>query len=105
MGKIYASTKRALAECDRCGFRYKLKDLKKLVIKGKDTNTKVCSECWEKDHPQRHLGEKPIYDPQAIRDPRPDYAGYAASRAHIIAVNSSKIATAMFLNSVNVQTT
>lgn len=105
MAEIYASNKRALAECDRCGFRYKLKELKKLIIKGKDTNTKVCIECWEPDHPQRHLGEKPIYDPQAIRDPRPDYAGYAQSRAQIIPVYNNKTSAVMFLNNVTVSIT
>jgi len=32
------------------------------------------------------LGEFPVYDPQAIRDPRPDFAGYAQSRALIFPV-------------------
>tara|TARA_R110000787_G_scaffold9766_10_gene33883 strand:+ start:558 stop:854 length:297 start_codon:yes stop_codon:yes gene_type:complete len=80
MAKRFASGKIALAECDRCGFRYKLRELRKLVIKGNVTNTKVCPECWETDQPQLNLGEFPVDDPQAIRDPRSDYAGYAQSR-------------------------
>ena len=35
MGRAYASGKHAIAECDRCGFRYKLKQLKQLTIKTK----------------------------------------------------------------------
>lgn len=77
----FATGKIAIAECDRCGFRYKLKALRKLVINGSEVNLKVCDSCWEPDHPQLHLGDYPVYDPQAIRDPRPDSAGYAQSRA------------------------
>ena len=40
---------------------------------------RVCEECWEPDQPQNYLGSFPIYDPQALRDPRTD-TGAAASR-------------------------
>ena len=79
----YASAKIAVAECDICGFRYKLKELKNLIEKGRDTNIKACPECWNPDQPQLRLGEFPVDDPQAIRDPRPDFAGYPSSRALI----------------------
>tara|TARA_R110000796_G_scaffold64810_2_gene149980 strand:- start:1321 stop:1686 length:366 start_codon:yes stop_codon:yes gene_type:complete len=72
MGARFASNKRAIAYCDVCGFQYKLKDLKELVVKGVNTNIKACTECWNPDHPQLKLGEFPIDDPQALRDPRPD---------------------------------
>lgn len=68
----YTSGKYAIAECDRCGQRYKLKELKKLTIKTKQVNLKVCSECWEYDHPQLQLGMYPVIDPQAVMEPRPD---------------------------------
>jgi hypothetical protein len=68
----YASGKHAIAECDRCGERYKLKELQKLVIKTKQESILVCPECWDPDQPQLHLGMYPINDPQAIREPRPD---------------------------------
>ena len=48
----YASAKIAVAECDVCGFRYKLKELKNLIVKGRDTNVKACPECWNPDQPQ-----------------------------------------------------
>jgi len=48
----FASGKFAIAECDRCGFQYKLKQLKSLVIKTKAVNIMVCPTCWEKDQPQ-----------------------------------------------------
>ena len=72
MGTKFASGKKAFGFCDLCGFRYKLKQLKSLVRKGVDTNIKACPSCWNGDHPQNKLGEFPVYDPQALRDPRPD---------------------------------
>jgi hypothetical protein len=72
MGNKFASSKNALALCDVCGFQYKLRELKNLFVKGRDTNIKACPECWDPDHPQLKLGEFPVDDPQAIRNPRPD---------------------------------
>lgn len=72
MPSKFASGKYAIAECDRCGQRYKLKELKKLVVKTKTMNIKVCPECWEPDQPQLSLGLYPVNDPQAVREPRPD---------------------------------
>jgi hypothetical protein len=77
-GPKYAAGKFSIAECDRCGQRYKLKELKKLTIKTKQVSIKVCPECWEQDHPQLKLGMYPVYDPQAVREPRPD-TSYAQS--------------------------
>lgn len=74
----YASAKNSIAECDRCGQRYKLVQLKKLVIKTKMVSIKVCPECWDPDHPQLQLGMYPVNDPQAVREPRPD-TSYAVS--------------------------
>ena len=75
----YASAKNSIAQCDRCGFRYKLKELKRLVIKTKNVNILVCTECWEPDQPQLSLGLYPVNDPQAVRNPRPDSPGYFQS--------------------------
>lgn len=72
MGNRFASGIRAIAECDRCGQRYKLKQLKALVIKTKQINIMVCPECWEPDHPQLQLGMYPVDDPQGLRNPRRD---------------------------------
>ena len=76
MGNRFASGKKAIAMCDRCGQRYKLKELKKLTIKQKQVNIKVCPECWEPDQPQLSLGLYPVNDPQALREPRPDVSYY-----------------------------
>jgi hypothetical protein len=72
MPSRFASGKYAIAECDRCGQRYKLKQLKKLVVKQQIKNILVCPECWEPDQPQLSLGMYPVDDPQALRNPRPD---------------------------------
>jgi len=68
----FASGKYAIAECDRCGQRYKLKQLKVEVIKTKLYQLKVCQACWDPDQPQLQLGMYPVNDPQAIYQPRPD---------------------------------
>ena len=67
-----ASSKNALGLCDVCGFQYKLKELQPLFVKGRNTHMHACEECWSPDHPQLKLGEFPVNDPQAIRNPRPD---------------------------------
>jgi hypothetical protein len=72
MATNYASGKHSIAECDRCGQRYKLKELKKEIIKTKLYQIKVCPECWDPDQPQLSLGLYPVQDPQAVREPRPD---------------------------------
>jgi hypothetical protein len=72
MPNQFSSGKFAISQCDRCGFRFKLKQLKKLTIKTKQVNILVCPECWEQDQPQLQLGMYPVNDPQAVRNPRPD---------------------------------
>lgn len=72
MPNKFASNKNAIAICDRCGQKFKLKTLKKLIIKTKQTSIKVCKECYEPDQPQLQLGMYPVNDPQALREPRPD---------------------------------
>jgi hypothetical protein len=72
VGNRFASGKNAIAECDRCGQRFKLKILKTEIIKTKEYNLLVCPPCWDPDHPQLQLGMYPVDDPQALRNPRPD---------------------------------
>jgi hypothetical protein len=76
MPSKFSSGKFAIAQCDRCNFRYKLSQLKRLVIKTKNVNILVCQDCWEPDQPQLQLGMYPVNDPQAVRDPRPDNSYY-----------------------------
>jgi hypothetical protein len=79
MSTKFSSGKHAIAQCDRCSFRFKLTVLKRLTIRDNTVNIKVCPECWEPDHPQLKLGKYPVQDPQAVRDPRPD-TSYPQSR-------------------------
>ena len=72
MGNRFASGKIAIAECDRCGQQYKLKQLKIEIIKQRQYQLLVCPECWDPDQPQLMLGTFPVDDPQALRNPRKD---------------------------------
>lgn len=72
MTNRFASGRKAIAMCDRCGQQFKLKQLKEEIIKTKRYNLLVCPECWDPDHPQLLLGMYPVDDPQALRNPRRD---------------------------------
>ena len=72
MGNRFASGKWAIAQCDRCDGRYKLKQLRREIIKTKNYELLVCPECWDPDQPQLQLGMFPVDDPQGLRNPRPD---------------------------------
>lgn len=76
MATAFSSAKNTIAECDRCGFQYKLKELKKLNESGRSVNLLVCPTCWEPEHPQDDLGKYPVVDPQAVQNPRPDTSYY-----------------------------
>ena len=62
----FASNKNPYAICDRCGFRYFLKELRK-----EWNGLKTCPECYEPKHPQLEPRTN-VIDPQAVREPRPD---------------------------------
>jgi hypothetical protein len=72
MGNRFASAKNSIAMCDRCGFQFKLTNLRKEIVKTKTFNTLVCPDCWDPDQPQLQLGMYPVDDPQAVRNPRRD---------------------------------
>jgi hypothetical protein len=88
MPNKYSSGKFSIAECDRCGQRYKLKELKKLVVKQQIKNIKVCPSCWDPDQPQLSLGLYPVDDPQAVRNPRPDVS-YTVSGTSGLQINGT----------------
>jgi hypothetical protein len=79
MGNRFASGRKSIAMCDRCGQRFKLVDLKKEIVKTKQTNLLVCKECWSPDHPQLQIGMYPVDDPQAVRNPRNDTTYYTSN--------------------------
>lgn len=72
MANRFASGKNAIAQCDRCDQRFKLKVLKREIIKTRNYELLVCPECWDPDQPQLQLGMYPVDDPQGLRSPRPD---------------------------------
>lgn len=62
----------ALGLCDRCGFSFRLNELKYEIYDQRPNGLRVCSACLDVDNPQLQLGRYPIDDPQSLRDPRPD---------------------------------
>lgn len=78
MPNRFASGKWTIAQCDRCGQRFKLKQLKTEIIKQRKYELLVCHECWDPDHPQLMLGTFPVEDPQAVRNPRRDTTYYTS---------------------------
>jgi hypothetical protein len=70
-----------------------LTELRKLTIKTKMVSIKVCPECWEPDQPQLQLGMYPVYDPQAVREPRPDVSYYLSGNNGLQIVNTGTTAT------------
>ena len=93
MGNRFSSGKNSIAECDRCGFRFKLTALQKLVVKTKTYDLKVCPQCWDPDQPQLQLGMYPVDDPQGVRDPRPDLSYRVSGRTglQIVLTNSTNV--------------
>jgi hypothetical protein len=72
MSNKFTTNKNAIADCDVCGFQFKLKTLKSLFVRKTKTNILACNECWNPDQPQNLQGMYPVSDPQAVRNPRPD---------------------------------
>ena len=85
MSSKYARGRIALSACDRCGMEYLLRTLRPLTVKTKITNILVCPSCWEPDQPQLQVGMRPVFDPQALRNPRRD-TSYAVSGLNILGV-------------------
>jgi len=67
----YANPDKHPGICDRCGFKYKLSQLKYETVNRKKTGGKVCPDCWDGDHPQNFVNELKPTDPHPLHDPRP----------------------------------
>ena len=93
MANRFASGKWAIAQCDRCDGRFKLKQLKREIIKTKNYELLVCPSCWDPDQPQLQLGMYPVDDPQGLRNPRPDrsYITSGTTGLQIINNNSTNV--------------
>tara|TARA_R110002012_G_C11321245_1_gene575886 strand:+ start:170 stop:508 length:339 start_codon:yes stop_codon:yes gene_type:complete len=68
----YARATKALGDCDRCGFTYKLNELRYQIEDSKRNGLRVCNQCFDEDQPQLKLGELNISDPQSLYNPRID---------------------------------
>lgn len=62
----------ALGLCDRCGFAFKLNQLRMEIYDQRPNGLLVCSACLDVDNPQLQLGRLKVNDPQSLLDPRPD---------------------------------
>lgn len=63
---------RTRAICDRCGWEYKLKDLREEYYDQQPTGLLVCWRCFDEDHPQLQVGRKDYDDPKPVDNPRPE---------------------------------
>lgn len=72
MSRAFATGKHALGICDRCGLTYPLLELRSERDTGVNKHNRVCPECYDEDHPQNFLYRVKPYDPEGLRDPRPD---------------------------------
>lgn len=89
MGNRFSSGKNSIAECDRCGFRFKLHQLRREVVKTKNYELLVCGPCWDPDQPQLQLGMYPVDDPQGVRNPRPDRSYITSGTTGLQILNGS----------------
>jgi len=69
---MYAKGSKALGICDRCGFTYKLAELKYEVQDEVRNGLRVCFSCFDPDQPQYRVGQLQTSDPQALYNPRTD---------------------------------
>jgi hypothetical protein len=76
----YAAAKYTIGICDRCGFEFKLKELRWEIYDQHRTGYRVCYECFDHDQPQLQLGRMDVSDAIAVRDPRPDPSLQASRR-------------------------
>jgi hypothetical protein len=68
----FAKGKYAFGFCDKTGFRYDLRELVDEFKNGVKTGMRVGIDVVDPDHPQNFLGRMRIFDPQSLRDPRPE---------------------------------
>ena len=68
----YARASKALGQCDRCGFSYKLNTLQYQIEDGKRNGLRVCYDCLDEDQPQLKIGEVNTNDPQNLYNARVD---------------------------------
>ena len=91
----YATGKRSLAICDRCGQRYRYPKLRK-----EWTGLKTCPDCFEPKHPQLEPSSVP-YEPQVLHEPRPDIKEVLSVTITFPVVNGDTFSLQPFLPSIS----
>ena len=69
----YATGKHAVGQCQRCGFKYKYRELRQ----DGDSNLIVCKDCYDEEHPADR--PVPTHDDIALYKPAPDLDAAAAN--------------------------
>ncbi len=67
--------------CDRCGLRFKLKDLKWEYFMGHNTGVRVCRYCIDPTHPQLDTRNIKTSDKQSVPNSRSDVIDFPQERA------------------------
>jgi hypothetical protein len=70
-GSRYAPDSRVWGLCDKCGFRFKLSELRYQIYNQRLTGYRHCPECYDDDDPQLQLGRMNFDDVGPPKDPRP----------------------------------
>ena len=91
MSNKFTTNKNAIADCDVCGFQFKLKTLKSLFVRTTQTNILACTECWNPDQPQNlplhhHLSTTST---SSVSDTDEDPDAWVASRPASFGLNQS----------------
>lgn len=66
--------------CDRCGQRYRLKELREEYLLGKKTGIFTCRACYDESHPQLDTRGIKTNDRQSVKNSRSDIAELEDSR-------------------------
>ena len=59
-------------------------ELRTEIVKTKPYRIKVCKACFNPDQPQLLLGTFPVFDPQAVQEPRPDVSYYVSGQSGVL---------------------
>jgi len=68
---LFVSGKYAAGICDRCGLRYRYRDLSEQLTDGRRTGLVVCRACNDVDNEQDYVGQYLTVDAEALECARP----------------------------------
>lgn len=70
-GTRFVSDEQIPAICPRCGFRYKLSQMREEIFDQRPTGRRVCPDCWDLDDPHLEIKNIDVTDQGTVRDPLP----------------------------------